>query len=146
MTDPGIAATELDTQPQQSHTDESPHRHATLKKKNSIKRSASKRSKADTLGSTTLNPTSNHDEPRNDPTRSPLYCPVPTNADPTIVLAARFQGAPLSFTFTNGSLAECNQGVHQLFQIGIINGRCSITESCQAEQFLECPIPRERRQ
>jgi hypothetical protein len=92
MTDPGSATTELDTQLQQSHTDESPQRHATLKKKNSVKRSASKRSKVDTIGSTTLSPTSNHDEPRNDITRSPLWCPVPTNADPTVVLSARFQG------------------------------------------------------
>lgn len=120
MADPSNpATTAAELPPQQSNVEESPHRHATLKKKTSIKRNASKRSKADTLGSTTLSPTSptsarTGDEIRNDVTRSPLYCPVPTNADPTVVLAARFQGNIPRMTTVNSSLARRSKGIHQL--------------------------------
>jgi hypothetical protein len=108
MTDPSSPTTEPDQPPHQSHTDDSPHRHATLKKKGSIKRGASKRSNPDTTASTTLSPTSPHtDEHRNDVSRSPLYCPVPTNADPTVVLALRFQGILISVLATNCSLEGC---------------------------------------
>lgn len=80
--------------PHQSHADDLPHRHATLKKKCSIKRPTSKRSKAETPESRAVSPTS----PRSDADphgviRSPLYCPVPFDADPTVVLAMRFQGS-----------------------------------------------------
>ena len=94
MTDPSSPTTEPDHQFQQSDNQDSPHRHTTLKKKSSVRRSASKRSKAETANTASSLPRSltSHEEPRNDPTRSPLYCPVPVNSDPTVVLAARFQG------------------------------------------------------
>jgi hypothetical protein len=92
MTDQNSPATELDQNTHQSHVEDL-HRHATLKKKDILLRGTSKHSKADAAGSRTLSPTSPHrDEPRNDAMRNPLYCPVPTNADPTVVLAMRFQG------------------------------------------------------
>lgn len=92
MTDPGSPSTAAEA-PLHTTSEASPQRYATLKKKNSIRRADSKRSNADTMGSTTLSPTSpRSDDIRNDVTRSPLYCPVPTNADPTVVLALRFQG------------------------------------------------------
>jgi hypothetical protein len=95
-TDRDGPTTELDRPALQSHADDSPHRHATLKKKSSINRGTSKVSKADTPGSTALNPPSVHaDGPRNNAIRDPLYCPVPTHADPTVVLAMRFQGSIL---------------------------------------------------
>ena len=93
MTDPSSPTTEPDQNTHQSHVEDSPHRHATLKKRDSFHRDTSKRSKADNAGSRTSTPTSpHHDEPRNGVMRSPLYCPIPTNADPTVVLAMRFQG------------------------------------------------------
>ena len=97
MTDRGSPTTEQ-TLTLHPPAETSPQRHATLKKKSSIKRAASKQSHTETMGSTSLSPTSNSpDEIRNDVTRSPLYCPVPTNADPTVVLAARFQGMSPEF-------------------------------------------------
>src|SRR5271170_2202816 len=100
MTDPSSPTTEPD-QPlhDESHAEDSPHRHATLKKKTSIRRAESRQSKADTTNSTTMSPTSPRiGQQRNDVSRSPLYCPVPTNSDPTIVLSMRFQGS-LSIKF-----------------------------------------------
>lgn len=93
MTDPSSPTTELDQTPQQSHVGDTRHRHANLKNTGTLRRDTSKRPKANAAGSRTLTPTSPHrDEPRNDEMRSPLYCPIPTNADPTVVLALRFQG------------------------------------------------------
>jgi hypothetical protein len=93
--------------PPQAVSEDSPHRHATLKKKGSIKRGPSKVSHVGTAGSTTLSPTSAQgEEVRNDVTRSPLYCPVPTGADPTVVLSMRFQGIP-GDSEVNDSLEEC---------------------------------------
>jgi hypothetical protein len=97
MTDPSSPTTEPDGSPRSTAQadDGSVHRHATLKKKDSINRATSKRSRAETPGgSMTLSPTSPHPDSgkQNDVTRSPLYCPVPTNADPTVVLGMRFQG------------------------------------------------------
>jgi hypothetical protein len=93
MTDPSSPTIEPDRSPDQSHVEDSPHRHATLRKKISIKRSTSKRVKIDTTGSTTYSPTSPRaGRAHDDITRSPLYCPVPANADPTVVLVMRFQG------------------------------------------------------
>ena len=114
--DPGSPATEPDQPVLQSHVDDSPHRHATLKKKSSINRGVTKVSKADPTGSTTLSPTSPHaDEPRSDVSRSPLYCPVPTNVDPTVVLAMRFQGSSFINYSLICSLEKCGQRFHQLF-------------------------------
>ena len=97
MTDPSNPPTdgETTTAVNQSQPDDPPARHGTLKKRGSVKRAASKRSKAETAGSTTLSPTSPRHEdhpPRNDVSRNPTYCPVPINADPTVVLSMRFQG------------------------------------------------------
>jgi hypothetical protein len=122
MTDPGSPTTEPGQSILQSHVDDSPHRHATLKKKNSFNRGVSKASKADPTGSTTLSPTSPHaDERRSDFSRSSLYCPVPTNADPTVVLAMRFQGTSFLARVLIFSMERCNQKFHQLFQICFIN-------------------------
>jgi hypothetical protein len=105
----------------QSAAEDSPYRHATLRKKGSIKQPGSKRSAPATTGSSNVSPTSNHgDDIKNDVTRSPLYCPVPTNADPTIVLVMRFQGM-LVIKRANSSLEEYSQGVYQLFQVGVVN-------------------------
>lgn len=94
MIDRSSPTTEPDQLALQYHNDDSPHRHATLKKKGSVNRGSSRVPKADTTGSPTLSPTSPHyDESRSGVSRSPLYCPVPTNADPTVVLAMRFQGS-----------------------------------------------------
>jgi hypothetical protein len=95
MTDPSSPTTELDQTPHQppSHVEDPLHRHATLKKKTSITRGVSKHSNADTTGSPPMPTSPQVDELRNDLSRSPLYCPVPTNADPTVVLAMRFQGS-----------------------------------------------------
>ena len=62
-----------------------------LKKKDSIHQGTLNLSEADTPSP--ISP--HHDGQQNDITRSPLYCPVPTNADPTVVLAMRFQGSSI---------------------------------------------------
>jgi hypothetical protein len=108
MTDPSSPTTEPEGSPHSAANadDGSVHRHATLKKKDSINRPASKRSRGETPGeSMTMSPTSPRPDSgkANDVTRSPLYCPVPTNADPTVVLAMRFQG-----TIPINSYLGCN--------------------------------------
>jgi hypothetical protein len=93
MTDPSSPTTDLNQNLQQSHVEDTQHRHAKLKNTGTLRRDTSKRPKTNAPGSRTLSPTSPHrDEPRNDEMRSPLYCPIPTNADPTVALALRFQG------------------------------------------------------
>ena len=95
MTDPSSPTTEPEHPPptpqQTSANQESIPRHSTLKKKASIRRTISTKSKANTTNSSPESAVS-HDEPKNDPTRSALYCPVPINSDPTGLLASRFQG------------------------------------------------------
>jgi hypothetical protein len=63
---------------------ETPRRSGTLRKKNSVKRNASKRSKAGSVHSANLG------EPGS--RNSFIYTPVPTQSSPTEILVNRFQG------------------------------------------------------
>jgi len=131
MTDPNTPSTDPEGSPRvvpAPVNESSVHRHATLKKRDSVKPAPFKRSNAGTpMPPSPASP--RLDGQRNDVTKNPLYCPVPTNADPTVVLAMRFQGTtiPNSKPLTPKqlslrtetdrvmrSLAKRSQRIHQL--------------------------------
>lgn len=74
---------------------------ASLRRSASLKRSGSRRSmKAGSVRSLALQSSTDEDE-----MHSAFYCPVPTAANPTEVLANRFQGSSL---FPTSVIAKCN--------------------------------------
>ncbi len=96
-----------------------PSRGGTLKKKSSLHRSSSKRSSyAGSVKSLRLGEKEKYAE--TDENMSVFFCPVPTNAVPTQLLADRFQGQPhlvpnLSLTDFPHSLEKDPKGHYQLF-------------------------------
>lgn len=100
----------------QSQT-QTPSRGGTLKKKSSMRRSLSKRSSyAGSVKSLRLGEKEKYAE--TDENMSVFYSPVPTNSQPTQLLADRFQGMPfvclVISILTNCSLEKDTQGHHQL--------------------------------